>query len=662
MNRLEIALDKLVINPAINPRHASDDDVSDLVAQIRANGFTDPLWVRPAPDGSGCFEVIDGSRRLRAAHQVADELNLTTLPVDVMEADDARARELALAANVARAALSPADEAKAFSALKLGGMAEAEIAAHFAVPLRRVQQRIALGQLPEVILDALRAGSIDLDTARAFTLSPSREAQIKAFGDGRNLSAWRVRAALTASTVDADDARARFVGLDAYRAAGGGVSEDLFSNEAYLDNEALLQRLFDDKLTATVAALKDEGWSFVKVLTGKTYYEALNYEAVKPKGKRALTAEEEAEIAALEAELRAAADAYDTIEAAIEARDDFASEAKEAEMERLADVISNAQDRLDALRATPWTAKQMASLGVLIRVPPTWPGRGRVEVLRGRKAAAKSKTKAVPNDDRDDDRDDDGGDDEGRGDEGDGDKAAAAAPARPAGFSEAVEQLLVDAATDALKLAMVRDKPALAARLGLAARVQHWLRQNLDGYHSEPPFATTSDWRRPREGGAAFAQVKAAALARFGAAPEFADILAVLETLSAPEIIGLEAALAADQLSFTALRNPDVRTLITVLDPAMGAEGFAVDEAFLQRLSREQIALITAEIAPAAPVPKGKKPDMIAAALPLISASGWLPEQLRTPSYAGPGSAAWEAKVADSGATADEADDAEEPF
>ncbi|MBK8773175.1 MAG: ParB N-terminal domain-containing protein [Rhizobiales bacterium] len=134
MERLSLHLDQLVINPDINPRHASDAEVGDLVAQIRANGFTDPLWVRPlsqaCADAQGLgnigitdlYEVIDGSRRLRAVREVADALGITTIPVDVMEADDARARELALAANVARAPLTPADEARAFHALKMGGM------------------------------------------------------------------------------------------------------------------------------------------------------------------------------------------------------------------------------------------------------------------------------------------------------------------------------------------------------------------------------------------------------------------------------------------------------------------------------------------------------------------------------------------------------------
>ncbi len=68
MQRIHLQLDQLVVNPAINPRHASDDDVGDLVAQIKANGYTDAILVRPLgnADNAFQFELIDGSRRNRA--------------------------------------------------------------------------------------------------------------------------------------------------------------------------------------------------------------------------------------------------------------------------------------------------------------------------------------------------------------------------------------------------------------------------------------------------------------------------------------------------------------------------------------------------------------------------------------------------------------------
>ena len=64
MERLYVDLDQLIVNPAINPRHASDEGVGDLIATIKANGFSDALLVRRTPENQDSlrFEVIDGSR------------------------------------------------------------------------------------------------------------------------------------------------------------------------------------------------------------------------------------------------------------------------------------------------------------------------------------------------------------------------------------------------------------------------------------------------------------------------------------------------------------------------------------------------------------------------------------------------------------------------
>lgn len=639
MERLSLHLDQLVINPDINPRHASDAEVGDLVAQIRANGFTDPLWVRPlsqaCADAQGLgnigitdlYEVIDGSRRLRAVREVADALGITTIPVDVMEADDARARELALAANVARAPLTPADEARAFYALKMGGMDESDIAGHFAVPLPRVRQRLALGQLPDAILDALRAGHINLDTARAFTLTNSRERQLKVFEETRNLAAWNVKDALTAKTVRADDARAELVGLEAYRAAGGTVIEDLFSDAAWLDNEKLLQKLFDDTLKARVKALKDEGWSFVKVLQGRETYNEYQFNTSAPKGRRTLSEAEREDLAALKAradEVQKLIKAYDESDA-----EEVSEEEHEAQEKRF-DERDKIVAAITALTAQPYTEKQRQSLGVLLCLPD----RGGLKMKYGVLTPGKKDTApARGRKDRDPEQDDHAGDDD----------APPPEPLREAGFSEAVEVALVKAARDAVKLAMVKDRPALAARLGLAGRVQGWLCEvaadcGVDQEYESSPFVTVQNARDPLDGGATFETMKTEMVKALAKAEGFAGLLALIETFTPEQVTALEAMMAAHWFTATSLRHVDVRAVIDALDPDMRAEGFAIDEAFLGRLSRDQLALVSAEITPDAPVTKGKKPEMVAAILPLISQSGWLPEQLRTPSYRGPGS------------------------
>jgi ParB family chromosome partitioning protein len=58
---------------------------------------------------------------------------------------------------------------------------------------------------------------------------------------------------------------ARFVGLDAYKQAGGTTRADLFEERIYLEQPALLHQLADEKLTGIRKELGDEGWSWVEV-------------------------------------------------------------------------------------------------------------------------------------------------------------------------------------------------------------------------------------------------------------------------------------------------------------------------------------------------------------------------------------------------------------
>ncbi len=81
----------------------------------------------------------------------------------------------------------------------------------------------------------------------------------------RRRSPGSVRQALTESAIQADDKLARFVGLDAYHAAGGVSRADLFGDEVYLENPELLHQLAAEKLDGVRRELEAEGWKWVEV-------------------------------------------------------------------------------------------------------------------------------------------------------------------------------------------------------------------------------------------------------------------------------------------------------------------------------------------------------------------------------------------------------------
>ena len=73
--------------------------------------------------------------------------------------------------------------------------------------------------------------------------------------------------------VEASDKRAQFVGVEAYEAAGGVVTRDLFDEDGggWLQDPVLLDRLATEKLKAAAENLSGEGWKWIAVATDFPY-------------------------------------------------------------------------------------------------------------------------------------------------------------------------------------------------------------------------------------------------------------------------------------------------------------------------------------------------------------------------------------------------------
>ena len=102
----------LFLNPE-NPR-SDIGDLSELVASIKANGILQPLLVR---QDDGAYMVIDGSCRLAAGLQAG----LSAFPCLVTTADDEKALEMAVTANIVRKDMTVLDEIRAVGKLASTG-------------------------------------------------------------------------------------------------------------------------------------------------------------------------------------------------------------------------------------------------------------------------------------------------------------------------------------------------------------------------------------------------------------------------------------------------------------------------------------------------------------------------------------------------------------
>ena len=307
----EIPLSRLILAPE-NVRKTPPDDAAhaELTASIRAHSLLENLVVRADgtdDDGHERFAVVAGGRRLAALNALAGDGALDPehlVPCRVANGD---AAEISLAENVVRVAMHPADQVQAFSALAGDGLTVAAIAARFGVSERIVEQRIRLGGAAPELLDAYRAEAIDLETLMAFAVTPDRERQLAAWEQVQALdyrpTPWAVRRMLTEERVPASAALARYVGVEAYEAAGGGVMRDLFADEhengVWLEDPALLNELVLKKLTAIADELSTR-WKWAEAMPEVDWTVTARYGRIRPEPGEP-TDEETAEIGRLRA-------------------------------------------------------------------------------------------------------------------------------------------------------------------------------------------------------------------------------------------------------------------------------------------------------------------------------------------------------------------------
>ena len=272
-----IAVTLLEKSPLNARRTVGKMGMDELKASLLAHGLMQNLVVTEAGDGS--FRVIAGGRRLEAIRSLQAEGKLPedfAVPCQVVSEE--HALEMSLAENTVRLAMHPADQFEAFAALIAKGATAAEVAQRFGVEESLVLKRMKLARVAPQLLKEYRSDGITLECLIAFTLTDDHRRQLKVF---KSLQGWQkddpsaIRAALTEKMVEAESKLARFVGLDAYEAAGGSTRADLFSKEVYLENPALLNKLAQDKLHGIREQLEVEGWGWVEINPERDY-DAIN--------------------------------------------------------------------------------------------------------------------------------------------------------------------------------------------------------------------------------------------------------------------------------------------------------------------------------------------------------------------------------------------------
>ncbi|OQW70231.1 MAG: chromosome partitioning protein ParB [Proteobacteria bacterium ST_bin13] len=261
-----IKLSKLRLSP-INVRRLPEEklQIPQMAADIEARGVLQNLLVTPAKKPRGTFEVFDGGRRLRALQRLAEAGTIKAddydVPVMVLQADEATLSETSTATNFQQLKMTPAEECRAFQHF-IGTSGDLDaVAKRFGVTRRFVEGRLRLASLAEPIFEALSAGEITLDVAKAYASTENQEKQLLVWNSYKHsfVNADTIRRVIANETLKANDPVAILVGEARYIEAGGKIDGDLFTdgNDRWVNPE-IAHRLAGEIMEAEAKRVGEE--------------------------------------------------------------------------------------------------------------------------------------------------------------------------------------------------------------------------------------------------------------------------------------------------------------------------------------------------------------------------------------------------------------------
>lgn len=621
-NLILVPLSRLVSRPmGRNVRKTPRMSIPELAASIQRVGLLQNLIVTATADGER-YEVVAGGRRLAALKLLAKKRRISKeWEVPCLLVPDGTARTASLTENVQREVMHPADQFEAFAALVAEGRPIEDIAADFSVTPLVVQRRLKLANVSPRLLADYRAEAVSLDQLMALAITDDRTAQEAAFYDAPTWqrSPHNLRDRLTEREIDAHrHPLVRFVGLDAYEAAGGGTRRDLFAEAdsgVYLTDATLLERLTQDKLASLAAEVKAEGWGWVDATPGTTHADLQAFQRA-PRQRRNPNKREAQRIEKLQTKMQALAEAVD---AALDADDEDKADALQEEGERLGEQLQALADGL-----LDYGEAVKAAAGAIVTIDRN----GEAVIHRGLLREAEAKALRTL------ERLRQGFGSEGEAGNDDTGEEADDAP-KPAAMSDRLAQRLSTHRTAALQIEVARH-PMVA----LAALVHGMVQTVLQGSHygHDLPLGVSLKLQDRLEGIAPDWPESPAAVAlrtlqevAGKALPEdSAELFAALLAKSQDELVRLLAVCVAstvDVVTSRATQHQPGAELAQAVGLDMAAWWQPTADGYFQHVPKAAILEAVGEFAPehVTRLAKLKKADIASEAERLADGTGWMP-------------------------------------
>lgn len=170
-----LPLHRVEPNPEQPRQDFDEEELAALADSIRIHGVIQPLTVRET--GEGYYQIIAGERRWRACRMAG----LSEVPAVVIQADDRKAKELALIENLQRQDLNSVEEALGYQSLMDEfGLTQEETAQRVGKSRSAVANSLRLLGLEEKALEMLRTGAITAGHAKAILMLKSEKKQLEA--------------------------------------------------------------------------------------------------------------------------------------------------------------------------------------------------------------------------------------------------------------------------------------------------------------------------------------------------------------------------------------------------------------------------------------------------------------------------------------------------
>ncbi|HHT3971019.1 TPA: ParB N-terminal domain-containing protein [Citrobacter freundii] len=619
-NLILVPLSRLVLRPTgRNVRKTPRMSIPELAASIQRVGLLQNLIVIASADGEH-YEVVAGGRRLAALKLLAKKHRIAKdWEVPCLQVADGTARTASLTENVQREAMHPADQFEAFAALVAEGRPIEDIAADFSVTPLVVQRRLKLANVSPRLMADYRADAVSLDQLMALALTDDHTAQEAAFYDAptwqRQPSALRDR--LTEREIDAyRHPLVRFVGLETYEAAGGGVRRDLFAEGdagVYLTDAALLDRLAQDRLAGIAAEVKAEGWAWVDATPGVTHADLHAFQRA-PRERREPTKREAQRIEKLQAKVQAIGEALD---GALEAEDEDKADALQEEGEAVGEQLQALEDGLQDYSPTV-----KAAAGAIVTIDRNGQAVIHHGLMREAEAKALRTLERL--------RQGFSGEDAENGDEGEDDDQP-----KTAAMSDRLAQRLSAHRTAALQIE-VAQHPQVA----LAALVHGMVQTVLHGSHygHDLPLGVSlkvqdrlegmaPDWP---ESPAAVALRELQQVAGEALPQDSAELFAALLANSQDELVRLLAvcvAVTVDVVTPRTMRQQPGEELAQAVGLDMAAWWKPTNEGYFRHVPKAAILEAVEQFAPShvTRLAKLKKADIASEAERLADGTGWMP-------------------------------------